>query len=197
MPRIHYNPKPLADGCRKLSIFCLNREGALKGHCTARITWTSSVSRRTTAVQVGIDMEKSPYVRIQYTATDSDSNSTDYDYQVSLTSTPCYLGGVRWWFVCPACGRRIGLLYLPRWARAFRCRHCYNLTYESRNENNRGNWGQLERFSRLYEEFRGLRLNSKRLVYGGRVTKKSRRRLALLRRLEACYSSIRLPLSGR
>src|SRR5262245_29634327 len=38
--------------------------------------------------------------------------NTHFDYSVQLVTTPCHLGGVRWWFMCPlsrnsvACGRR-------------------------------------------------------------------------------------------
>jgi hypothetical protein len=33
--------------------------------------------------------------------------------RVCLESTPCHLGGERWWFLCPRCGRRAGKLFLP------------------------------------------------------------------------------------
>src|SRR5207253_2236084 len=56
-------------------------------------------------------------------------------YSVRLVTTPCHLGGVRWWFVCPlsrggvACGRRPRKLYLV--GRYFGCRRCHGLTYTS------------------------------------------------------------------
>jgi hypothetical protein len=34
-------------------------------------------------------------------------------YPVSMVTTPCLFGGSRWWWVCPATGRRVGKLYLP------------------------------------------------------------------------------------
>ena len=34
-------------------------------------------------------------------------------YPVSMVTTPCRFGGSRWWWVCPATGRRVGKLYLP------------------------------------------------------------------------------------
>lgn len=49
---------------------------------------------------------------------------------IRITKVRPHLGGERYWFLC-ACGRRIGRLYLPAGQRVFRCRHCYNLTYES------------------------------------------------------------------
>lgn len=50
---------------------------------------------------------------------------------IKLDSTPLNFGGVRWWFICPNCSRRVAHLHLPSRAFYFRCRHCYNLTYES------------------------------------------------------------------
>lgn len=43
------------------------------------------------------------------------------------------LGGRRFWLLC-RCGRRSGRLYLPPGQRAFKCRHCHNLTYRSARE---------------------------------------------------------------
>jgi hypothetical protein len=66
------------------------------------------------------------------------SLDAELDYPVRLMTTPCHLGGVRWWFVCPlakdgvACGRRVRKLYLS--GRYFGCRHCHDLTYRSRQE---------------------------------------------------------------
>jgi hypothetical protein len=57
---------------------------------------------------------------------------------VGLTWTACNYGGSRPWFICPGvvngrqCGRRVAILYAG--GRYFLCRHCYDLTYESRNE---------------------------------------------------------------
>jgi hypothetical protein len=50
---------------------------------------------------------------------------------VSLVSTVPHYGGLRWWFLCPRCGRRVGRLHLNAHAPAFACRACHNLTYES------------------------------------------------------------------
>ena len=38
---------------------------------------------------------------------------------VLITGTPCNFGGVRWWFLCPGCGRRCAILY-PRLCRLCR-----------------------------------------------------------------------------
>lgn len=63
----------------------------------------------------------------------------EYADRIDLTETLCYFGGSRTWFVCSACGRRVGKLYLPvnlycgeKRANRWLCRHCYRLTYEQR-----------------------------------------------------------------
>ena len=35
------------------------------------------------------------------------------DQRVRLEAVPCRFGGARWWWVCPATGRRAATLYLP------------------------------------------------------------------------------------
>lgn len=55
---------------------------------------------------------------------------------VRLTATRPHFsrGGMRWWFLCPGCGARVGRLYLPGRGpavREFKCRACHNLSYES------------------------------------------------------------------
>ena len=54
-------------------------------------------------------------------------------YSVSMTTTHPPLGGLRWWWRCPAvgCTRRVRKLYLPPSSRVFACRTCHHLTYES------------------------------------------------------------------
>jgi hypothetical protein len=74
-------------------------------------------------------------VRLSYHATKSNEDVT---YSVRLVTTPCHLGGVRWWFICPlsrsgvACGWRVRKLYLV--GRYFGCRRCHDLTYTSTQE---------------------------------------------------------------
>ncbi len=41
------------------------------------------------------------------------------------------LGGQRWWWRCPGCGRRCGILLAPRLDRPFSCRLCWRARYRS------------------------------------------------------------------
>ena len=62
--------------------------------------------------------------------------------------TDCNYGGKRAWFLCPAhgCEQRVSVLYGA--GKIFACRHCYQLTYTSQQENN---------IDRLYRKCRKIR----------------------------------------
>ena len=76
---------------------------------------------------------------------------------VYLTWTPCNLGGKRPWFVCPGvvggryCGRRVAILYSA--GPYFLCRHCYDLTYRSRQASER--LGPLHKARRIRQRLGG------------------------------------------
>jgi|ERR1019366_596219 hypothetical protein len=63
------------------------------------------------------------------------------NYAIHMQTTTPNRGGQRWWFTCPLvvngkpCGRRVQKLYLPLQAKYYGCRHCYQLGYDSRNQN--------------------------------------------------------------
>lgn len=55
------------------------------------------------------------------------------EHTVQLTQTACNYGGVRHWFRCEYCSRRVGVLYLSGGQCA--CRKCFKLAYKSEREN--------------------------------------------------------------
>ncbi|MHC4752129.1 MAG: hypothetical protein ACYTFW_19930, partial [Planctomycetota bacterium] len=123
------------------------------------------------------------YARLQYTITDrSSGEKTEYDYRIALTTTPCNFGGVRYWFVCPLytngiyCGRRVAKLYKAPGAVYFGCRHCYDLSYESRNESRLGRPGGLGYPLTLECQIERLYGQIKRWTYRGKPTRKARKR---------------------
>ena len=61
------------------------------------------------------------------------------------------------------------MLYKPCSANTFACRHCYSLTYESRNLS-----GNLKTIGKPLSipELDALRDNAKRIFYNGKLTKK-------------------------
>jgi hypothetical protein len=63
---------------------------------------------------------------------DHDSRPTGpQHYPVTLVTTPCRFGGFRWWWLCPATGRRVSKLYLPNGGTQFLSRGpgAYRLAY--------------------------------------------------------------------
>ncbi len=56
---------------------------------------------------------------------------------VYLTATKCYFGGSRYWFKCPNCKKRIGVLYRKPANVYFLCRSCLDLTYALRKYHRR------------------------------------------------------------
>jgi len=58
----------------------------------------------------------------------------------------------------------------------FACRHCYNLTYASRNESRRGD---IEIFRKLFKA-ESIEEQIKKRFYKGKPTKKYRQLLALM-----------------
>jgi hypothetical protein len=140
-------------------------------------------------------MDGDNYVRFQYTTTDLNTGEkVEYDYKVALTTTPCNLGGVRYWFICPLnkngvyCGRRVAKLYKAPRGNYFGCRHCYNLSYESRNECRLGRFGQLGYLLKAERQYEDLRNTVKRWTYKGIPTKKVRRLNAMAKRMDVYLS---------
>ena len=117
---------------------------------------------------------KNLYMRLSYITNDGHS----FDYKIKLASTPCSYGGIRYWFLCPKCDRRIGTLYLSGY---FLCRYCLNLTYKSCNRY--GIWKKIGVHRELEEP--------KTKFYKGSITRRCRRylkeSLKQIRRQELLY----------
>jgi len=54
-----------------------------------------------------------------------------YVQEVTIVSTPSNLEGFVRWFICPACQKRVGKLYLPSGEAVFLCRKCHDLAYRA------------------------------------------------------------------
>lgn len=178
MGRWSYGGKEEADSLRQISTSFLNKHGYFRSSWGAgTITWsrngetTGSISIQSYAQQ------GNPYIKLIYTQTDrSTGEKKDFDYKIPLTTTPCYFGGKRFWFICPwyangvYCGRRVGVLYKS--GDYFACRHCYRLTYNSRNLSGLSKMaGQVISMPELEK----LESEVKHKYYGGKMTRKYRR----------------------
>jgi hypothetical protein len=198
MGRYYWSKKDTVEDGTKLSISKLKEFGLLEGCCSSTLTWTRSLSGHKSSVGIVVDVLGEPYVKLNYTITDRDSGEkTDYDYKVSLTTTPCHFGGVRYWFICPLvrngapCGRRVGTLFLSSGGKYFGCRHCDDLSYESRNECRLGRFGQLGYVLKADRQIEELQEKIKRWTYRGRPTKKAAKIEALEQRMGKYLPAVR------
>jgi len=96
------------------------------------ITWEGSLG-----VKAAVNFEIHPpdRMRLYYEETHWwTGEKTNYDYTVPVVHTPCFYGGVRYWFLCPACKQRSRILYSAPGCCVFACRICHNLTYRNQQE---------------------------------------------------------------
>lgn len=162
-----------ADGLHKISVDFLNKHGYFKGgYCSGVITWTSGWDESKSSIGISSTMnENTRKVHLNYTITKYDGEKRDIDYDVQIVETTCNYGGKRYWFVCPLivngryCRRRVGKLYHGN-GDYFGCRHCYNLTYASRNQG-----GRYKGFVSAVD-LDEMEAKIKRYYYNGKPTKK-------------------------
>lgn len=193
MGRWHFDKKDTVEDCRSIGISFLRKFGYLSGFQSGRIVWTNCDGEETASMGAIVSTSDGEgYVRLSYTMTNRNTGKeTPFDYKVQLVTTPCHLGGVRWWFICPLskngvyCGRRVGTLYLPPAGKYYGCRHCYDLSYESRNEPRHGRFAYMGRYMALDRQMEKLREKTNRWTYRGRPTRKARQLQILEDRLEA------------
>lgn len=175
MSRYYFSKRTEADFLKQVSVYFLNKHGYFNpGFHSGTINWSRN-GEETGKISIQSNLfgaEKT--VRFIYTSTDRETGEkTDYDYNIPLTSTRCYFGGERYWFVCPFysrgvyCGKRVGTLYLGD--KYFACRHCNDLTWNSRNLGGISKaLGQVISEPDLAE----MRDNLKRWQYRGKPTKR-------------------------
>lgn len=181
MGRYYFDSKPTIESCRGLTMPFLKKHGHLCGWSNAGCSW-SNRGVKTGNISFMVDT-RNLYIRFVYTATDSQTGEKqEKNYTVALTTTPCHLGGVRYWFICTFCERRVSALYIHA-ANDFACRHCLGLTYDSRNTTKcfRG-YEKFFALEKVYEEIGNL----KHKYYRNKPT---RRHKALMSRLER-FSSL-------
>lgn len=165
--------KTEADELKKITVSFLRKHGYFENssYKGGNITWTSSLSGKQNDVGINVSTIEN-FLRIYYTQTDRNTQEKkDFDYKIPLTTTPCNYGGKRYWFICPwykngnYCGKRVGVLYKD--GDYFACRHCYNLTYSSRNLS--GNYKKFGNIS-SYDVNKAFK-KVKRSYYNGKPTK--------------------------
>lgn len=169
--------KSEVEWCKKIEIWWLLRDMGLgkKTYKSTTVSWGDNGSRGSVGAVVSILVQK--YVRFHYTQTDNTTGEKkDFNYRVQLIETPCHFGGTRFWFECPlgkggkVCGRRVGVLYKD--GDYFGCRHCYNLTYSSRNVTKNYRYYPLFKVIELEQKIEDLHKKTVKFTHAGKPTKK-------------------------
>ena len=180
MGRWSYSNKEEADYLKKVEIWWLKKHGYLDGWKSGGIEWKHGLSDTKSSIGImGSIMDDEKYIQFQYTQTDQEGKKKEFDYKVKLTTTHCNYGGTRYWFICPLvrngkyCGKRVGVLYKN--GDYFGCRHCYDLTYSSKNYNRKyKNYGLFHSLD-LITKSELIQKKMKRSFYAGKPTKMLRK----------------------
>lgn len=136
MGRWYPNKKTATEKCFHIDIRHLKKWNFLRKGTTIRsgtIRWIKD-DEELGSGNIRFIMGINAYLELDYHLVDPNAKEKNlHTLRVTLSSTPCHFGGVRWWFICPSkdCGRRVAVLYLPNGASCFGCRHCHSLSYES------------------------------------------------------------------
>jgi hypothetical protein len=184
--------KTESDRLKKLEIWWVLRDVGNKIFTDKTITWGDN--------EIGCKIELTPefpQICLAYVITDYAGNKKEVKYGIPLEKTECNYGSYRYWFTCPLykngdnrrCNRRVGVLYMA--GDYFGCRHCYELTYSSRNENKHYVHFGLLSTVRLHAKMDKLWLNMKRYYWRGQPTKKYRKYLRLQAILEGQYEALK------
>lgn len=85
-------------------------------------------SKKTASVRITLS-EDCVILNYRYRSTD---DWQPIQQHIRLSTTPCHLGGRRYWFHCPQCERRVGCLIQAQML--FLCQHCSGLHFRCQSE---------------------------------------------------------------
>ncbi len=116
-------------------------------HGLSSWTWTRAnyFSERKLSITYVVEPDRG--VRLCYK-----SGEQDYAYLVRVVTTRPNYGGVRYWWLCPQCGRRVRILY---GGELFLCRKCHQLTHAT-SQASKGDYSKRTR-NRLWAIRRKLK----------------------------------------
>ena len=98
MGRFYWDAKTKVEDCISVGIPFLRKHDYFCGYRPGGIEWKNRYGGKTDSVGIDVSTrDGNNYARFHYTTTICHSGKKiDYDYKVSLTTTPCYFGGVRY-----------------------------------------------------------------------------------------------------
>jgi len=125
--RIRFGTKDTVEESRRIDVRKLAREDCIRPGVFGQWHWWNAHGEKTAAIKFRI---REWYIILNYRYRVNDGQWTDVEDWILFDWTPCNFGGYRWWFRCPECNRRVAILYGA--GKYFLCRHCYDLSYVSR-----------------------------------------------------------------
>jgi len=119
------------DNCRSIDVRYWQREGLIKEELSFTSTWTRNGE---SIGSIKVYVQNHALIWLYYSCRINGGNWQTLHYPVTIQTTACNYGGVRYWFTCPSdgCGRSIAVLYLGE--NKFVCRHCHKVAYPSQRE---------------------------------------------------------------
>jgi hypothetical protein len=123
---MYFRKKQLVDNQLKIDIRDLKKKGFKYGaELSGTVTMTSKGS-----FAFSIDENN---LFLMYSYRDERNNLEPVRQEIKLNSSECHYGGMRAYFICSKCERKVMALYLSD--KYFYCRSCCNLAYKSQQEN--------------------------------------------------------------
>lgn len=171
--------KTEADSLKKIEIWWLLKDMKNRLIKSGDISWGEDGSHGSISYELRLTPDY-PRLHLYYViSSDYSEEKKEIKYMVPLIQTDCHFGSTRFWFQCSLykngerCGRRVGVLYKA--GDYFGCRHCYELTYRSRNENRRHKMQSLFRLLELEKKIEKLQAKTRKYTHRGRPTKNARK----------------------
>ncbi len=123
------NKKETTESQKQIDIRWLRKIGYLQPDTSGSLSWSRGGEQ---SGFINYRMEKNGMVLFYHFWFDGGEWEAVEQF-VRFDWTPCNFGGFRTWLICPRCWKRVAVLYGA--GKHFLCRHCYNLTYASQQEN--------------------------------------------------------------
>ena len=123
---------------RSLDCVSFRRKGFFRAHSyqTGTVTWKDYLDREIASLGFSVSTGiVDGFMELNYVLSGLNGGENQkFRYKVPLQTTQPNFGGLRWWFTCPLCNRRVRKIYRPPLAEKYLCRHCHRLTYRSSQE---------------------------------------------------------------